>query len=241
MAQPKILANLDQLKSLQFADGISYLGVLNNNETLLDKVTASGIYLFVVENNKSLPLTFLTNIQDDSNYANKNFVYTLQVIKTEDYLATNDFFVELGVDFPTNTIQIIERLGTTLTNNASRDIWYREYINNSGSWVWSDWCEGGGGGKVECDSALSTTSTNPVQNKIVATALAGKSDTNHTHSTYATTTALNNKLDKSGGTMTGALTAQANTNYTTYQVRNIAFSTSASTPTGNGSILGVYS
>lgn len=52
---------------------------------------------------------------------------------------------------------------------------------------------------------------------------------------------MTSKLDKTGGTMTGVLTAQANTNYTTYQVRNIALSTSASTPTGTGSILGVYS
>lgn len=48
------------------------------------------------------------------------------------------------------------------------------------------------------------------------------------------------KLDKTGGTLDGKLIAQANTDYTTYQVRNIALSTTASTPTGNGSILGVY-
>lgn len=35
-----------------------------------------------------------------------------------------------------------------------------------------------------------------------------------------------NKMDKTGGTMTGALIAQANTNYTTRQVRNIIISTS---------------
>ena len=33
------------------------------------------------------------------------------------------------------------------------------------------------------------------------------------------------KLDKSGGTMTGVLTAQSNTSYTTKQVRNIILST----------------
>ena len=88
---------------------------------------------------------------------------------------------------------------------------------------------------------MSDTSENPVQNKVITAALAEKSPTDHTHSQYATTTALSNKLDKSGGTLTGALVAQANTNYTTYQVRNIALNTSASTPTGNGSILGVYS
>ena len=49
------------------------------------------------------------------------------------------------------------------------------------------------------------------------------------------------KLNLSGGTMTGQLVAKANTAYTTYQVRNIALSTSAALPTGNGSLLGVYS
>lgn len=38
-----------------------------------------------------------------------------------------------------------------------------------------------GANKTTVDSALSSTSTNPVQNKVVNTALAGKSDTSHTH------------------------------------------------------------
>ena len=51
----------------------------------------------------------------------------------------------------------------------------------------------------------------------------------------------NDAMPKSGGTFTGPAYAQANANHTTYQLRNIAFSTSASTPTGNGSLLCVYS
>lgn len=39
--------------------------------------------------------------------------------------------------------------------------------------------------KTTVDSSLSSTSTNPVQNKVINSALAGKSDTNHTHSGYA--------------------------------------------------------
>lgn len=39
--------------------------------------------------------------------------------------------------------------------------------------------------KVTVDSALSSTSTNPVQNKAVYTALAGKAASSHTHSDYA--------------------------------------------------------
>ena len=38
-----------------------------------------------------------------------------------------------------------------------------------------------GANKTIVDSALSSTSTNPVQNKVVNTALAGKSNTSHTH------------------------------------------------------------
>ena len=38
-----------------------------------------------------------------------------------------------------------------------------------------------GANKTVIDSALNSTSTNPVQNKVINTALAGKSDTSHTH------------------------------------------------------------
>ncbi len=237
MAQPKILANLDQLKLQQFADGISYLGSISDNINLLDNVKTSGAYLFSLFNDAGevLNLTFIEPIIDN---VSMTYLYTLTVAHTQ--CDTKAFFDKIAIDNPINTIQIIERLGTAL-DEQSRDIWYREYIYNNGSWAWTSWYNGGGGGKIECDTSLSTTSTNPVQNKVVATALNNKANSTHTHSNYLTSSDITGKLDKSGGTMTGALTAQANTNYTTYQVRNIAFSTSASTPTGNGSILGVYS
>ncbi len=44
------------------------------------------------------------------------------------------------------------------------------------------------------------------------------------------------KMDISGGTMTGALVAQNNTNYTTAQMRNIIISTAAPSGGGNGDI-----
>ena len=83
-------------------------------------------------------------------------------------------------------------------------------------------------GGLTIDNAISDTSENPVQNKII------KAE-------------LDKYLPLTGGTVTGNLTvngkivATANSDYTTYQVRNMALSTSASTPTGNGSLLGVYS
>ena len=68
-----------------------------------------------------------------------------------------------------------------------------------------------GANKTTVDSALSSTSTNPVQNKVINTALSGKANSSHTHDDrYYTETEINTKLGsylpKSGGTMTGALT-----------------------------------
>lgn len=53
---------------------------------------------------------------------------------------------------------------------------------------------------------------------------------------------LNNKLNITGGTLTGILVAQSNTNYTTGQVRNIYLSTEAPTDDvgNNGDIWIVY-
>ncbi len=81
-------------------------------------------------------------------------------------------------------------------------------------------------GITKLSSSTSSTATN-----VAATPSAVKS-------AYDTAAAA---MPKAGGTFTGATYAQANTSYTTYQLRNIALSTSAATPTGNGSILGVYS
>lgn len=43
---------------------------------------------------------------------------------------------------------------------------------------------------TEVDTALSTTSVNPVQNKVITSALNGKANTSHTHSQYLTSSSL---------------------------------------------------
>ena len=212
MAQPKIIAGLSKLAQNGYLDGSVLLGSLSSNSTLLDTVLATGMYIFI--GTTTTPLA-----------CSSACAWVLRV-----YAPDSDN--SSSANYSKYIIQEAEKLGTTADGTNSRLIAYREYNGTS----WSAWYEGGGGGKVECDTEISDTSENPVQNKVIAAALA-----NHTHSQYATTAALSNKLDKSGGTLTGALVAQANTNYTTYQVRNIALNTSASTPTGNGSMLGVYS
>lgn len=49
-------------------------------------------------------------------------------------------------------------------------------------------------------------------------------------------TAMNDKVDKSGGTLEGALVAQRNTNYATAQVRNVIISTANPSGGSNGDI-----
>ena len=71
-------------------------------------------------------------------------------------------------------------------------------------------------GGVDVDNALSATSTNPVQNKVITSALAGKADKTALNSkadktaldAKADKTALDAKLDKTGGTLTGNLTGK---------------------------------
>lgn len=55
-------------------------------------------------------------------------------------------------------------------------------------------------GTITIDTSLSTTSTNAVQNKAIATAVNGKADTNHTHSISDVTnlqSTLDSKMNKS--------------------------------------------
>ena len=64
-----------------------------------------------------------------------------------------------------------------------------------------------GANKTVVDSTLSTTSTNPVQNKVINTALSGKADTTHTHK-IADVTNLQTTLD--GKASTNPATQSAN-------------------------------
>ena len=58
-----------------------------------------------------------------------------------------------------------------------------------------------GSNHVTVDAELSTTSTNPVQNKVIKSALDGKSNTGHTHDDrYYTETEVNTKLDGKSNT-----------------------------------------
>lgn len=65
---------------------------------------------------------------------------------------------------------------------------------------------GGGGGSVTVDSELSATSTNPVQNKVVTSAVQGKADT-------ATVSALSDAVQGLDGDVQGLQTSKADKSY----------------------------
>ena len=75
-----------------------------------------------------------------------------------------------------------------------------------------------GANKTIVDSALSTSSTNPVQNKIVKAALDGKAASDHTHSVYVNQNAFSNvkvgSTTVAADTATDTLTLVAGTNVT---------------------------
>lgn len=130
---------------------------------------------------------------------------------------SNAFFMIVG-----NHAGISQTIVEYMTGNAK--IYHRnKYQNTWGSWF-----------------RIYTTVDKPSAADIGAAAAS------HTHNTVtasanglATPSLLNTAngaLQKSGGTMTGALVAQANTNYTTAQVRNITMSTSAPSGGFNGQI-----
>ena len=75
-----------------------------------------------------------------------------------------------------------------------------------------------GANKTTVDSALSDSSTNPVQNKIIKAALDGKAASNHTHSAYVNQNAFSNvkvgSTTVAADTATDTLTLVAGTNVT---------------------------
>ena len=95
--------------------------------------------------------------------------------------------------------------------------------------------------KTEVVNVLTSTATNVPLSAAQGKALNDKITSASSTASSASSTAAA-ALSRSGGTMNGILTAQANTSYTTRQVRNVVLSTSApsSTDGQNGDIWLVY-
>ena len=114
----------------------------------------------------------------------------------------NDFTLDISdVNEGTPTLLTGVKTPIDADTNAAATV---EYVKNKVSEVSSS-------GGVDVDNALSATSTNPVQNKVITSALNGKADKSELGNkadktaldAKADKTALDSKMDKSGGTFTG--------------------------------------
>ena len=114
----------------------------------------------------------------------------------------NDFTLDISdVNEGTPTLLTGVKTPSDADTNAAATV---EYVKNKVSEVASS-------GGVDVDNALSATSTNPVQNKVITSALNGKADKSELGNkadktaldAKADKTALDAKMDKSGGTFTG--------------------------------------
>ena len=114
----------------------------------------------------------------------------------------NDFTLDISdVNEGTPTLLTGVKTPNDADTNAAATV---EYVKAKISEVSSS-------GGVDVDNALSATSTNPVQNKVITSALNGKSDKSELGNkadktaldAKADKTALDSKMDKSGGTFTG--------------------------------------
>lgn len=131
---------------------------------------------------------------------------------------------------------------------------YLKATSTSGSYEWGDLTKNdvinalgytpgtSSADPITVDGTLSSTSTNAIQNKAVYSALSGKSDTNHTHSTGNVTTAGFTKLYSSTGTATdGTMTQAAITSSVNGSAFSATCATSASTASKVVTVSGVTS
>lgn len=268
MAQPKVIENLDKLSQVNFPIGIKYLGnfILTDDElqtsniydslnTFLKVSTEeSGIYLIITNVFNQNTSSVLQSVNEIATYAAvtttaNNNIYIIHTILFDNGFETTKEFLDQWFNStnssPIKGIQIAEGLGEN-SKKFYRYYLYERQDNSDSTYTYIEKGWDNNWHKLSTDTSvidyeLKNNSINPVANRVIFNALENKSDANHTHSDYLTSNDIVGKINKTGDTMAGELVAQSNTNYTTYQVRNIALNTSASTPTGNGSILGVYS
>ena len=139
--------------------------------------------------------------------------------------------------------------GTNLAGDMELDYYEYDPTNRYDKWLWlrannayeefNEEGGGGGGGSITVDSALSTTSKNPVQNKVVTAVINSKVDSSSL-ATVATSGSYNDLSNKptiptvNNGTLTirqngktlGEFTANQSTNTTVNLTDNSSYSTS---------------
>lgn len=151
--------------------------------------------------------TKTSELTNDSGFATTTYVDTsvagLVDSAPETLDTLNELSAALGND-PNFATTVANQIGTKVDKVDGKGLSTNDYTTAE-----KDKLSGiaTGANKTTVDSALSTTSTNPVQNKVINTALAGKANSTHTHSASDITSGVFG-LNK-GGTGSGTDLANA--------------------------------
>lgn len=125
---------------------------------------------------------------DGANIGTANFMLAVEksphdASVTDGTIAEAKTILERAEDAVTECEAIAESISTEGLSAVGASNGQVPTADGDGSWSWAE-PQGGGGGGVTVDDAMSATSTNPVQNKVITAQLRGKAD-----KTVATTTA----------------------------------------------------
>lgn len=152
-------------------DAVSGKGLSTNDYTTAEKTKLSGIATGAEVNQNSFSNIKIgsTTISADSKTDTLSFVAGSNITLTPD--ATNDQI----------TIAATNTTYSAATTSVAGLMSASDKVKLDGIAT--------GANKITVDSALSSSSTNPVQNNVINTALAGKADSGHTHSAATTSVA----------------------------------------------------
>ena len=115
---------------------------------------------------------------DGANIGTANFMLAVEksphdASVTDGTIAEAKTILERAEDAVTECEAIAEGISTEGLSAEGASNGQVPTADGSGSWSWADQ-QGGGGGGVTVDDAMSTTSTNPVQNKVITAQLRSK-------------------------------------------------------------------
>jgi hypothetical protein len=143
---------------------------------------------FAAANHTHEQIDILTNLVGDTDVstqiadaiadmAEKNHTHDNATDTTSGFMSSTDKKKLNGIEDGANLVNVVDNLQSTLTSaalSAYQGKVLKDTIDNLDL-----------NGTLTVDSALSSTSANPVQNKVVYNALSEKSPTNHTHTELA--------------------------------------------------------
>ena len=125
---------------------------------------------------KYLDLTGIAYFKSKLDTATASAIQSALQTALADYVTNVNLFTVVST-LPSTGVEGRGYLVPNADDSSKYDIYTWETVNGTAQWVGNK----GGSVTITIDSALSSTSTNPVQNKVIKAALDGKAASNHVH------------------------------------------------------------